>query len=115
MKSAEKQILDDYEQGYDREQVHVVSRSTAPIVAWIYSARRDAIDASLRPYSWYMNFVLSGALQHRLPLCHISRLGGVPSRRDPDLRRHQENSVLMVGGTKLKQYAGQLDPRSPRS
>ena len=96
---AEKPILDEHEYlgiGYDQEQVHVASHGIAPIVAWIYFARREAIDASVRPYSWYMNFVLSGALQHRLPLCYISQLGNVPARRDPDLQRHQENHQLIA-------------------
>jgi len=95
---AEKPILDEYEHlgiGYDQEQVYVVSHGMVSTVAWIYFARREAIDASGRPYSWYMNFVLSGALQHRLPLCYISRLGDVPSWRDPGLQRHQENHRIV--------------------
>ena len=99
IESAEKSILDEHEYlgiGYDQEQVHVVSQGIAPVVAWIYFARRDAIDASVRPYSWYMNFVLSGALEHRLPLCYISQLGDVPSWRDPDLQRRQENYMLIA-------------------
>ena len=96
--SAEKPVLDEYEYlgiGYDEERVDVVVDGASPIVAWIYTARSAAIDQSLRPYSWYMNFVLHGAFQHRLPFCYIAQLSEVQSRPDPDLSRHDKNGQFI--------------------
>jgi hypothetical protein len=96
---AEKPVLDKYEYlgiGYDEGQVDVVVEGASPIVAWIYTARSAAIDQSLRPYSWYVNFVMHGAIQHRLPLCYIAQLSSVQSKPDPDLSRHDKNHQLIV-------------------
>jgi hypothetical protein len=47
-------------------------------------------DDSLQPYSWYKNFVLAGAEEHRLPAEYVeSRIGAVHAIRDPDPQRAQ--------------------------
>lgn len=89
----EKPELDKHEFlgiGYDQEQVAVSTRNGS-IKAWMYVARRDAIDKTLKPYSWYCDYVIAGARQHRLPFCYISSLMGVESIVDPDFQRHEHN------------------------
>ena len=49
--------------GYDRDEVEVVTQDRC-LPVYIYCARAEAIDESLRPYSWYHKLVLHGALQH---------------------------------------------------
>ena len=76
--------------GYDQELVGV-STKNGPIKAWMYYARHDAIDESLKPYSWYYDYVIAGARQHRLPFCYIMKLMGIEMTVDPDFKRHKHN------------------------
>jgi gamma-glutamylcyclotransferase len=93
----EKGSLDRYETlgvGYDHEQVDVIV-GDAVQTAWIYVARREAIDESLKPYSWYHRFVVHGAREHRLPQSYIDQLKRFESIRDPDTDRHDRNRRLL--------------------
>lgn len=56
--------------------------------AALYVARDEAIDASLRPYDWYRDFVLKGARQHGLAPGYIAnRIACVKIVADPNPRR----------------------------
>jgi gamma-glutamylcyclotransferase len=93
----EKQILDRHETlgvGYDHEQVEVIAEERI-CQAWIYVARREAIDARLLPYSWYHKLVIHGAEQHRLPQPYIEQLRQFQSIKDPDAARHDRNRRLI--------------------
>ena len=93
----DKPILDGYEflgVGYDEQQVDVVVESRT-IRAWMYVARREVTDSSLLPYSWYHDFVIHGAQQHRLPQKYINYLRSCKSVTDPDLARHEQNRRLI--------------------
>jgi len=95
----EKRILDQHESlgiGYDEELVDVHVPDQPAMTAWIYTARPSVIARSLQPYTWYLNFVLFGALQHRLPLCYIAQLGNIRPKPDPDANRHQRNHLLVA-------------------
>jgi len=82
--------------GYDEELV-AVSYRNGSIKAWMYVARADAIDQTLKPYSWYYDYVIAGALQHRLPFCYIKNLLGVETTLDPDSKRHEQNRQQIDG------------------
>jgi len=89
----EKPELDKHEflgVGYDQELVAVNSKNGS-IKAWMYVARRNAIDETLKPYSWYCEYIIAGARQHRLPFCYIGNLMDVKTTVDPDLKRHTHN------------------------
>ena len=89
----QKPELDKYESlgiGYDQELV-AVSTKNGSIKAWMYVARRDAIDETLKPYSWYCDYVIAGAQEHRLPFCYITKLMGVETTVDPDSKRREHN------------------------
>lgn len=93
----DKFVLDQHEFlgiGYDEEQV-AVEMEQEIVSAWMYVARAEAIDTSLLPYTWYLDYILHGARQHRLPEAYIDRLRRSQARRDPDLARHERNRLLI--------------------
>lgn len=103
--SDEKAILDQHENlgiGYDEELVEVNVPGTSAVWAWIYTARSTAIAPALRPYTWYLDFVLFGALQNRLPLCYIAQLRNARPKPDPDSIRHQRNHQLVASQSVLR-------------
>lgn len=95
--SCEKSILDGYETlgvGYDHQQVDVIVERGV-VRAWIYVARREAIDNGLLPYSWYHRFVIEGAKEHGLPQSYLDQLRSFESIEDPDTERHHRNRRLI--------------------
>jgi gamma-glutamylcyclotransferase (GGCT)/AIG2-like uncharacterized protein YtfP len=94
----EQPLLDKHEflgVGYNRVNVNVVTAGETSMEAWMYVARTSAIDTSLRPYGWYLEYVVRGAHQHRLPLCHISKLYQIETLRDPDPDREASHEPLL--------------------
>ena len=68
--------------GYHEEIVHVLSPKGGEVVVCTYIADASFIDDSLQPYSWYQNFVLAGAEEHRLPAEYVeNRIGAVHAIR----------------------------------
>lgn len=53
------------------------------------------IEPNARPYSWYKNFVVSGAIQCGLPASYISELNAVDDLADPDKARHAMNQAIL--------------------
>jgi hypothetical protein len=66
------------------------------VEAFLYVARRQAIEDGLRPFDWYQAFVISGARQHDLPVHYVCRLARVVTARDPDRRRADENAAILL-------------------
>lgn len=96
----EKPILDACEflgVGYDEQTVKVRLTDAREIRANLYVARPSAIEFGLMPYSWYQQFVIQGAREHRLPSDYIEFLIRFTSRRDPDTDRHERNQRLLGG------------------
>lgn len=92
----EKRILDGYEfvgVGYDCESV-TVHTSQESIQASIYTARSEAIQADLNPYTWYLQFVVLGAIANRLPADYVQSLRQIISDIDQDHERHLQNMRL---------------------
>ena len=99
LKTEEKPRLDEYESlwiGYDEVQVNVILKNESMRV-WMYLARDNAVDSSLLPYRWYLDFVIYGACEHRLPIGHIAYLIGLSSWDDPDPTRRTRNRRLIGG------------------
>lgn len=87
---AEKPNLDRAEglnQGYNERTVGVVDEAAATHQALIYVADPPAVDASLRPYSWYKRFVVEGARHHGLPADYVRFLEELPDIEDADRNR----------------------------
>ena len=79
--------------GYDQEEVNVVLEEGS-LTAWMYVARRSAIDPALLPYSWYLDYIIHGAYEHQLPDSHIDCLMDFESLVDPDSTRHARSRVV---------------------
>jgi hypothetical protein len=89
----EKPALDRAEglgAGYHEEIVPVLSAKGEKVAVRTYIADETFIDDSLQPYSWYNDFVLAGAEEHKLPSEYVeSRIRAVHASRDPDPQREQ--------------------------
>lgn len=92
---AEKPILDECEQGYHEEPVVVQSNSGA-LSAQMYVARHEFVDVSLKPFHWYRQFVVHGAIQHQLPTHYVKSLESFESVIDPDPDRTDRNSRILI-------------------
>ena len=93
LSESDKPVLDTYEflgVGYDSETVRVHMAEDS-ICASIYVARSEAIDPALKPYSWYLRFVLLGAIEHNLPAEYLRLLDSVEAELDADRQRHLQN------------------------
>ncbi len=92
---SERPVLDEYESGYDVREIVVANRLTQ-FSTITYMARAEAIDRSLKPFSWYHDYVLSGARQHRLPDEYVEYLQSFDSIPDPDQKRHWLNKQVLA-------------------
>ena len=90
----DKPKLDEFEIGYDDEQVVVIDGSLE-IVARTYVAQESVVDDSLIPFDWYHRFVIHGARQHGLPDEYIGQLQEMTSVADSDLDRVQLNARII--------------------
>jgi gamma-glutamylcyclotransferase (GGCT)/AIG2-like uncharacterized protein YtfP len=61
-----------------------------------YKADPHAVDVGLKPYDWYLDLVLAGARQHRLPVEYIEMLTATPSVIDPIPARRSRTKALEV-------------------
>jgi cation transport regulator ChaC len=89
----EKPALDRAEglgAGYHQEVFPVLSAKGEKVVVCTYIADASFIDESLQPYSWYKDFVLAGAEEHKLAPEYIeSCIRAVHAIRDPNLQRER--------------------------
>ena len=91
----ERHLLDRAEglgYGYEYKTVWVKSDENV-IKAGAYYATN--IDASLRPFDWYLNFVLKGAEEHGLPSSYLNSLKSWSMVIDPDSERRKKNLSLL--------------------
>lgn len=86
--------LDACEPSYDAVELDVRVES-GRVAARAYVARPTAIDDTLKPYSWYLDFVLCGAVEHGLPDAYIERLRAVETIVDPDVARSRRNAAVL--------------------
>jgi cation transport regulator ChaC len=78
--------------GYARETVDVLTRNGS-LVAQTYIATKKA--SAVRPFCWYRDLVLAGALEHGLPLAHVEMIRAVEALTDPDTVRSAANRLLL--------------------
>jgi gamma-glutamylcyclotransferase len=84
----EKTILDHLEGlglGYDEKSVPIFLSSGDCVSAVTYFATN--IRSSLKPFSWYLNHVLTGAREARLPSVYVKSLEETKATEDPDRER----------------------------
>ena len=86
--------LDRSEGGYAPTEIRVTAAGER-VCLLTYVAKPDRIDDSLRPYTWYKEFVVSGAREHGLPSDYIAQLAAVEAVADPDLSRDTNERALL--------------------
>jgi AIG2-like family len=90
----EKPALDNAEglgSDHHEEIVRVLSPKGEEVAVRTYIADGTFIDESLQPYSWYKDFVLAGAEEHKLPPEYVEGcIRAVHAIRDPDPQREQK-------------------------
>jgi len=93
--ASEKIHLDQVEGvglGYEQKEVMVEDASGRQEKAYTYYA--TDIDVSLKPYSWYKNHVLLGAIESALPSAYIEKISSIDSYQDPDEKRDKQQRAI---------------------
>ena len=93
----EEERLDKFEglgSGYRKEQVLVADRAGQRVPATTYFAQNEHIDTTLKPYTWYLKHVLTGAEEAELPACYIDDLKRVESVADPNPKREKNELAI---------------------
>ncbi len=93
--NSEKKDLDIVEGlgcGYEEKTVYVHNDDGVTVEAIIYYATK--IDPGLKPYSWYLNHVLIGAREIKVPEQYLLNIEGVDSAEDPDKNRDAAQRIL---------------------
>lgn len=89
--------------GYRRERATVLTKHGIRREAFFYVA--TATDPNLKPWRWYKDLVVTGAIDQGLDARWIRWLMRVPSRPDPDFRREIKATRLLsasIGARKCK-------------
>ncbi|HBD99944.1 MAG TPA: gamma-glutamylcyclotransferase [Gemmatimonadetes bacterium] len=94
---AELDILEGLGTGYDEARV-TVETPTGPREATTYVAAPAHVDDSLRPYSWYRDLVVAGALEAGFPNDYVRRIATAVAQQDPDANREARNRADMPCG-----------------
>ncbi len=80
--------LDRFEgTGYDRTKILVTSCCGETVEAITY--RANITDPSLKPFDWYKQHVLNGAVECGLSESYINMIKAIPSMPDPDVSRRK--------------------------
>ena len=90
MTTEERSILDQFEglgDGYNSKQVNVIDQKGKALSAFTYFA--IDIDSSMKPYHWYKEHVLRGAIEHKFPQEYIQYIEGFESIADADQERSE--------------------------
>ena len=85
---SEKSILDQAESlgtGYNEKLVLVQSSSGQLFEAFTYYAIK--LDISLKPFSWYLNHVITGAKETKLPAEYLAYIESIECIEDPNKNR----------------------------
>ena len=92
---AEKKALDraeglDY--GYNQKMVTVQNDVGDAYDAVTYYATKT--DSSLKPYSWYLNHVVIGAKETKVPAEYLAMIESIECFKDPDTKRDSEQRAM---------------------
>ncbi|RTL59998.1 MAG: gamma-glutamylcyclotransferase [Sphingobacteriales bacterium] len=99
--SNEKVLLDKAEglgKGYNEDTFTFFDEANKSYTAQIYLADSKSIDNTLLPYDWYKEFIVTGAIQNKLPAEYISQLQSIICIHDPDEERGIKNYSILSGG-----------------
>jgi len=95
--AADKETLDRHEglgQGYEiktlKAEVSGMEREV-----FMYVAEEDYINDSLRPYSWYKEYVSLGARRHAFPIDYLNQIESIESVEDMEQSRVLKNEKIL--------------------
>ena len=94
----EKALLDKAEglgKGYNEDTLTFFNEINSTYTAHVYIADSKAIDNDLLTYDWYKEFIVSGAIQNKLPAEYISQLQSITCVRDHDEVRRTKNYFIL--------------------
>jgi len=95
----EKPYLDNAEGlgvGYECIDVELKLDDGQSVTAFAYVALH--IDRGMRPFHWYKQHVLQGALEAGLPDDYVALIHEVSAIDDPDVERHLRETVIYKAG-----------------
>ena len=82
--------------GYEHAMVTVINDKGRRRKVLTYLATPDYIDDSLKPYSWYKDFVLAGGREHGLPPEYVAEyIQSVEAIEDPDKTRDKKQRATL--------------------
>ncbi|MCV3243042.1 RES domain-containing protein [Mesorhizobium sp. ZC-5] len=103
---SDKTVLDKAEglgSGYDDAKVTVIDADGLPVEAITYVASPKSITTGLKPYDWYKDFVVQGAVEHDLPEAYVNRyIRSVAAIADPDQDRTQKRVAEVAKEPKFR-------------
>ena len=88
IRESEKANLDHAEGlglGYEQKSVKVSIINNQSILAMTYYATK--IKEELKPYHWYKEHVVRGAIENKLPSEYVTKIESVESEEDPEEKR----------------------------
>jgi len=95
--TGEREPLNEAEPGYRREdgfKVCVADTGACKTVT-TYIALGECINRELKPFDWYLAFVVAGAVEHRFPSPAIAAYRDTAIRIDEDKNRTSRADVLL--------------------
>ena len=84
--------LDEAERGYDHAAIQVHTDSGDRDVT-TYLARKERVDESLKPYTWYLELIRCGAEQHGLPEDYRHKIESIVDTPDPEENRRAKRDA----------------------
>lgn len=94
----EKSFLDKAEglgMGYNEDKLIFFDDADNTYKAQVYIADSKAIDNDLLPYDWYKEFIVTGAIQNKLPAEYIPQIQSITCVRDHDEERRTKNYSIL--------------------
>ncbi len=85
---------EDLGRGYQACPVSVAA-ARGVVRAFTYLALPGAVVSGLRPFDWYLGYVLAGARFHGLPADYVAWLAATGTIPDPDPRRSGRHAQLV--------------------
>lgn len=80
--------------GYESRIIEIIT-AEGRMKAHTYIASESNYDSALVPFQWYLDYVLTGAYEHRLPEYYISNIRDVASIKDPDRERAFKHGLIL--------------------
>lgn len=95
----QKAILDRFENlgvSYHEKKVKVRTPAGQDYHTHLYIASERFINPDVKPYEWYMKFLVEGALEHQFPPHYVDHLKAIPFITDSDSQRRNTHFKIIT-------------------